>query len=96
MKKMEYQPSPIDTSDVTLPAELAARIEDIAKNVHEVWAQSRIEQGWTVGDKRDDALKKHPCLVPYDALPEVERDYDRNTVEQSLKMAMKLGFKISR
>ena len=96
MKKMEYQPSPIDTSDVPLPAELAARIEDIAKNVHEVWAQSRIEQGWTVGDKRDDALEKHPWMVPYDALPEGERDYDRNTVEQSLKMAMKLGCKISR
>lgn len=49
----------------------------MAKNVHEVWAQNRINEGWKYGDKRNDELKQHPCLVPYEELSEVEKDYDR-------------------
>ena len=43
---------------------------------------------------RDDAHKLHPCLVPYDDLPENEKAYDRNTAMETLKLIMKLGFKI--
>ena len=67
----------------------------MAKNVHEVWAQERIKQGWTYGAKRDDVQKTHPCLVPYEELPEEEKEYDRNTSIGTLKLIMKLGFKIS-
>lgn len=68
--------------------------ENIAENVHEVWAQSRIAEGWTYGQQRDDAKKEHPCLVPYDELPEIEKEYDRNTSQETLKVIMKLGFKM--
>ena len=47
----------MDTSDVRLPEELEELVEQIAKNVHEVWAQSRLEQGWVYGEERSDALK---------------------------------------
>ena len=67
----------------------------MAKNVHEVWAQERIKQGWTYGAKRDDVQKTYPCLVPYEELPEEEKEYDRNTNIGTLKLIMKLGFKIS-
>lgn len=43
---------------------------------------------------RDDKQKKHPCLVPYDQLPETEKEYDRKTAEATLKAIMKLGFTI--
>ena len=92
--KTNYVPQPLDTSDVQLPKELDLLIEDMAKNVHEVWAQSRMEQGWTYGKQRSDELKQHPCLVPYEELPEVEKEYDRNTAFQTLRMISKLGFKI--
>lgn len=91
-----YVPQPMDTSSVQLPEELNELIEQMAKNVHEVWAQSRIEQGWIYGEQRSDALKQHPCLVPYDQLPEVEKAYDRDTALGTLKLISKLGFKISR
>ena len=96
MKTSEYTPHPIDMSDVKLPADLEMRIEEIARNVHEVWAQSRLDQGWTLGDKRDDALKTHPCLVPYEELPEQEKDYDRDTVMGTIKMLLKLGYNITK
>jgi hypothetical protein len=92
--KKEYTPQPIDTTDVKLTEELKPLTEAIAKNVHDVWALSRINDGWTYGDQRSDKEKKHPCLVPYDELPDSEKEYDRNTAIETLKLIVKLGFKI--
>ena len=94
--KKSYAPQPMDTSDVRLPEELNGLIEQMAKNVHEVWAQSRIEQGWVYGEQRSDELKQHPCLVAYEELPEVEKAYDRDTALGTLKLITKLGFRISK
>lgn len=95
MNEKTYTPQPIDTSDVKLPEELELLVEQMAKNVHEVWAETRIAQGWTYGEQRNDQLKTHPCLVPYEKLPEEEKEYDRNTSIGTLKLILKLGFKIS-
>lgn len=89
-----YTPQPIDTSKVKLPEELDSLVEIIAKNVHEVWALNRITEGWSYGSLRNDELKQHPCLVPYEDLTEVEKDYDRNTAIETLKLIVHLGFKI--
>lgn len=94
--KKSYVPQPVDTSDIQLPKELNELVEQMAKNVHEVWAESRIEQGWVYGQERSDALKQHPCLIPYEELPEEEKAYDRDTALGTLKLISKLGFKISR
>ena len=91
-----YIPHPIDTGDVMLPVELEQLVEKMSKNVHEVWAETRITQGWTYGEQRNDELKTHPCLVPYEELPEEEKEYDRNTSIGTLKLIMKLGFKITK
>ena len=96
MKENKYIPQPMDTSDVKLPEELNQLIEQMSKNVHEVWAETRISQGWTYGEQRNDELKTHPCLIPYEELPEEEREYDRNTAVGTLKLIMKLGFRISK
>lgn len=92
--KCGYVPQPLDTSDVALPEELMSLVESMSKNVHEVWAEERINQGWKYGPERNDALKEHPCLVPYEDLPESERRFDRNTAIGTLKLIYKLGFKI--
>ena len=94
MKTERYIPNPIDTSDIQLPEELNPLLEAMAKNVHEIWAKERLVQGWTYGERRDDALKHHPCLVAYEDLPEEEKVYDRNTSVETLKLILKLGFKI--
>ena len=95
MKEKKYNPQPLDTRDFTLPLELEGLVEDMAKNVHDVWAATRISQGWSYGEQRNDELKKHPCLVPYDELPEEEKEYDRNTSLSTIKLIIKLGFKIT-
>ena len=91
-----YTPHPIDTSDVELDEELLRLTERIAENVHEVWAAARLAEGWTYGETRDDEAKRTPCLVPYDELPEIEKEYDRNTAMNTLKLVTALGYKIEK
>lgn len=87
-----YNPNPIDTSDVVLTPELLALTEKLAENTHDVWAKGRIEQGWKYGKTRDDDKKLHPCLIPYSELPESEKEYDRNTALETIKLIQKLGY----
>ena len=89
-----YNPSPVDTSNIQLPEELMALAEAISKNVHEVWAQNRMNEGWTYGPVRDDQKRQTPCLIPYEQLPEEEKAYDRNTALGTLKLIVSLGFEI--
>lgn len=95
-KKITYNPQPIDTSGIELPAELMELAETIARNVHDVWAQSRISEGWTYGEQRNDEKRQTPCLVDYDDLSEEEKAYDRNTSLETLRLITKLGFKITK
>lgn len=89
-----YTPKPIDLSDVELSDDLNELREAIAENAHDVWAVERQAQGWSYGEERNDELKTHPCLIPYEDLPEVEKAYDRDTALGTLKLIINLGFKI--
>lgn len=91
-----YTPKPVDTSAVYLPDELLELTEQIAENVHENWALGRINDGWTYGEVRDDSKKQTPCLVPYDELSESEKEYDRNTALQTIRLIVALGYKITK
>lgn len=89
-----YKPQPIDTSHINLPDDICELCELLAKNTHEVWSANRIGDGWSYGERRDDEKKLHPCLVPYEELPESEKEYDRSTSSETLKLIIKLGYKI--
>ncbi len=89
-----YQPLPIYTSATRLPDDLTQLLEALAANAHDVWAAQRLQEGWRYGPVRDDDALRHPCLVPYDQLPEAEKDYDRNLVIETLRAILVLGYEI--
>lgn len=91
-----YSPNPMDTSHIALPEDLLALTEKIARNVHENWSAGRIAEGWVYGQTRDDGKKTTPCLVPYEELPEEEKQYDRNTALQTLRLIVALGYTIEK
>ena len=91
-----YTPKPMDTRDVVLSPDLLELTEKIAENVHDQWAMLRCAQGWTYGETRNDAQKTHPCLVPYGDLPESEKEYDRKTALETLKLITALGYRIEK
>jgi hypothetical protein len=93
---MSYQPHPIDTSKVVLAPEISDLTELLAKNAHDNWAKQRKSEGWRYGQKRDDSRKEHPCLVPYEQLPESEKEYDRKTAMETIKTIQALGYRIEK
>lgn len=88
----EYIPHPINLDDVEVEDELIELREAIAENAHEVWAETRRNEGWTYGPKRDDTQKQHPDMLPYNRLPESEKEYDRIMAMNTIKLVKKLGW----
>lgn len=43
---------------------------------HGAWMSHKFEEGWIWGPVKDQTKKTHPCLVPYDELPERDRIKD--------------------
>jgi hypothetical protein len=97
-KRMDtmYTPNPIDTKNIALDGDILALSEILARNTHEVWAAGRVAEGWSYGKVRDDTKKQHPCLVPYEELPESEKEYDRATSLETLKTIVSLGYVIAK
>lgn len=95
MSAEDYTPKPIPTENVEIPESLRPLLEQLAENVHDLWAKQRIADGWTFGPARDDAAKKHPCLVRYSALPDSEKTYDREVAAGTVKAILALGYDIS-
>ncbi|HLK57077.1 MAG TPA: RyR domain-containing protein [Chthonomonadaceae bacterium] len=91
---MAYIPHPLNTEQVSLSDDIRELTELLAKNTHDIWAKQRFAEGWRYGPKRDDAHKEHPCLVPYEQLSEIEKQYDRNTALETLKLLIALGYKV--
>ena len=87
-----YEPCPIDLTDVELSDDLDELREAIAENAHEIWAQNRKAEGWSYGPCRNDELKQTPDMVPYSALPEEEKKYDREMAMQTIKLLKKIGY----
>ncbi|MGM9693961.1 MAG: RyR domain-containing protein [Alloprevotella sp.] len=88
----QYNPHPIELSDIPLSLDLIELREAIAENAHDVWALNRMKEGWTYGEVRDDENKRHPDLVPYNLLPESEKEYDREMAMNTIRLVRKLGW----
>lgn len=91
-----YTPKPVDTSAVKLSDDLLDLTELIAENVHEVWSAGRIKEGWVYGEEKNAEKKTTPLLVPYAELPESEKDFDRNTALETLKLISAMGYRITK
>lgn len=89
-----YNPNLNRFEDVEMTKELKRLVAVISEQVHDNWAAARLNEGWSYGEFRDDLLKKHPGLIPYDELTETEKDYDRLTVETVIKYLVENGYDI--
>lgn len=91
-----YVPSPIRTEEIRLSGDLEDLLEALAKNAHDVWALQRYKDEWRWGPSRNDEAKTHPNLVPYEALADDVKDYDRVLVKNTLCAIVALGYRISK
>lgn len=57
----------------------------LAENLHEIWAMSKIEQGWKFGEIRDDQRKTNPSLTNFEKLPKSEKKYVVTVAYETLR-----------
>lgn len=44
---------------------------------HNSWMKEKIDSGWVYGEVKDAEVKTHPCIVPFNELPEFQKKKDR-------------------
>lgn len=44
---------------------------------HNAWMADKLKDGWVYGEVKDTEKKTHPCLVPFEELPEFQQKKDR-------------------
>jgi hypothetical protein len=69
------------------------QVEMLAREEHDEWVAERIRNGWTHGE-RDAEKKTNPYLIPYAALPENIKDYDRDAVLNIFPILCQLGLRV--
>ena len=69
--------------------------DKLAENIHEMWAVSKIENGWQFGERLDDEMMLHPCLTQFQTLPQAEKRYNIQLAIQTLRTIIALGYSIS-
>lgn len=47
-----------------------------AEEMHDFWMNDHLERGWSWGPLKDREAKKHPCLVPFAELSDLEKAKD--------------------
>ena len=90
----KYSPNPMNLSGIEVPQAIQDALEALAENTHDTWAKKRMSEGWTCGATLDSERKTHPSLVPYRDLPDTEKEYDRATSLQTIKMLLHMGYTI--
>jgi hypothetical protein len=43
---------------------------------HNAWMQDKVNSGWVYGEVKDAEKKTHPCIVPFEQLPEFQKKKD--------------------
>ena len=91
---MTYEPQPLDLTRVQIPEDLIKLVEQLAEITHDNWVRQRLADGWRHGQQRNDLEKEHPCIVPYEDLPESEKEYDRKISLGVVQAMLALGYRI--
>lgn len=79
-----FPPAPLwNDSPLSAHASIISGIEFILNNPgtspadqHQAWLDSKAEAGWVYGEVKDEVAKTHPCMLPYDQLPNPQRIKD--------------------
>jgi hypothetical protein len=75
---------------------LERNLDVLAQMEHDGWQEQKRKEGWTYGPVRQDDRRKHNLLIPFDRLPEVEKNKDRQSIRDYPELVGRAGFRIVR
>jgi hypothetical protein len=70
-------------------------IETLAEREHQRWADMKTASGWRFGPERDEEGKRHPSLLSWSALPESEKEKDREAIRDIPVVLRTVGYAIA-
>jgi hypothetical protein len=69
-------------------------LETLAELEHERWMEAKLRDGWKYAPETVKENKEHKCLVPWEELPEVEREKDRELVREIPRILGRVGYTV--
>ncbi|XP_014644513.1 PREDICTED: ryanodine receptor 2 [Ceratotherium simum simum] len=91
-----FNPQPVDTSNITIPEKLEYFINKYAEHSHDRWSMDKLANGWIYGEIYSDSSKVQPLMKPYKLLSEKEKEIYRWPIKESLKTMLAWGWRIER
>jgi hypothetical protein len=58
---------------------------------HEAWLAEKLAAGWKHGEVKNPDTKEHPCMVPYDELPQMQRTKDKLLISVARAVGCAIG-----
>ncbi|NXO15799.1 RYR2 protein, partial [Oriolus oriolus] len=91
-----FNPQPVDTSNITIPEKLEYFINKYAEHAHDKWSMEKFANGWTYGETYSESAKVQPLMKQYKLLSEKEKEIYRWPIKESLKTMLAWGWRIER
>ncbi|KAK1328042.1 hypothetical protein QTO34_012464 [Cnephaeus nilssonii] len=91
-----FNPQPVETSNITIPEKLEYFINKYAEHSHDRWSMDKLANGWIYGETYSDSSKVQPLMKPYKLLSEKEKEIYRWPIKESLKTMLAWGWRIER
>lgn len=96
LQALGYKFRPVDGREPVIHQFTPDEVEKLAILEHDRWVEEKLAAGWRYGPQRDNSRKLTPSLVPYDQLPESEKDKDRDPMRRIPALLAEAGFEIYR
>ncbi|XP_077528941.1 ryanodine receptor isoform X3 [Haemaphysalis longicornis] len=87
-----YKPAPLDLGAISLTAKMEELVDLLSENTHNVWAQERIQQGWTYGLVENQPTRRSPHLVPYKTVDDIIKKANRDTAGELVRTLLAYGY----
>ena len=94
LKEGGHRIYPIQDWDAHKKVFTGTEMEMMACLEHALWRQAKEADGWTYAEERDNDKQTHPDLVPWEELPEVEREKNLKVIRQLPALLARIGFEI--
>uniref|UniRef100_A0A8B9SCG5 Ryanodine receptor 2 n=1 Tax=Apteryx owenii TaxID=8824 RepID=A0A8B9SCG5_APTOW len=91
-----FNPQPVDTSNITIPEKLEYFINKYAEHSHDKWSMEKFANGWVYGETYSESAKVQPLMKQYKLLSEKEKEIYRWPIKESLKTMLAWGWRIER